>query len=234
MRVLRQVAHGLGEELVRQGDVLVVDHVHTREVGDVRDAVGRRRRDLRRDQSLEARRDVGASAIHDGAGASWVPAERPGVWSNTDSTVMTHAYTPPVMKRSHQLLGRAVGLGDGTRRARAVAVEADAIGGGRLLHERGVPLELHRLEGREVGGGERDRASLLDVAASRPVPGSRAASADDSRRSPRCPSARLASGRRSASTVPTISEHGDSNNSASSAPITLRPFSGRLSDVANS
>ena len=112
------------------------------------------------ESAMRARRGA-----HDGSGASCVPAERPGVWSNTDSTVMTHAYTPAVMNR----ITSSSGVPSASAMARAapgaVAVEADAIGRRRLLDQRGAALELHRLEGGEVGGGQRDRAALLDVAA---------------------------------------------------------------------
>ena len=57
-RVLGEVARRLREELVRQRDVLVVDHVHAREVGDVGHTVGRRGRDLGRDDAFEAGLDV--------------------------------------------------------------------------------------------------------------------------------------------------------------------------------
>ena len=73
-RVLGEVAHRLREELVRQRDALVVDEVHPGQVGHVRRAVGRRSRDHRRDDALEAalisRSETGpASAIDHAAGA---------------------------------------------------------------------------------------------------------------------------------------------------------------------
>src|SRR5581483_11916193 len=91
--------YGLREELVRQRHVLVVHEVDAREVGDVRHAVGRRRRDHRRDDALEARGDLrqrdGGRVLHGHAStrASRAPADGPGVWSNSSSILTTHATT---------------------------------------------------------------------------------------------------------------------------------------------
>ena len=81
-----EVADGLGEELVRQGDVVVVDHAHPRQVGDVGGAGGVGGGDHRGNGPFEAGGEVGEGELpvagHGPASSSsTVPAVGPGVWS---------------------------------------------------------------------------------------------------------------------------------------------------------
>ena len=80
-RILGQVARGLREELVRQGDVLVVDVMDLGEMGDVRCAVGGRGRDDGRDRALEAQPQVAKRQLaHATPPPMREPARGPGVW----------------------------------------------------------------------------------------------------------------------------------------------------------
>ncbi len=90
-RVLDEVARCLREELVRQRDVLVVDVPDPGQVGDVRDAGSRRRRDHRGHGALEAETQVGQTRDVVVAHDSGAPARGPGVWSNISSTTSVHA-----------------------------------------------------------------------------------------------------------------------------------------------
>ncbi len=97
-RVLREVLHGLREELVRQRHSLVVHPVHPRQVRDVRHAVGRRCGDHGRDGAAEAPlqlRELHVEHARPELGhqrdSVRAPAPGPGVWSNISSTLTTQA-----------------------------------------------------------------------------------------------------------------------------------------------
>ena len=73
----------LRKELVRERDVLLIHHVHLRQVGDVGDAIGVQRGDRCRDHAFEAVLQIAELDGHASARARTRPAPSPGVWSKT-------------------------------------------------------------------------------------------------------------------------------------------------------
>ena len=82
LRIVAQIARSLAEDLVRQRDVVIVDLLDMAEIRDIGDAIGRGRRDDRRDHTLEAIPKVAQAQAH----VTTVPAREPGVCSKTRST----------------------------------------------------------------------------------------------------------------------------------------------------
>ncbi len=109
--VRQHVLARLAEKLERQRDVLAVDVMHLRGVGDVGRAVGRAGRDHGRHGAVEAGADRVEGEFHgaitSGARASTVPACGPGVWSKTISGAKRSAARSPVDRIAASASGTA-------------------------------------------------------------------------------------------------------------------------------
>lgn len=81
MRVGTHIRRRLGEELVGEGDMLLIDPYHMGQVGNVRHAIGRSGGDDGGDDALEAGGEVAEAYRHQDLAPASMPASGPGVWT---------------------------------------------------------------------------------------------------------------------------------------------------------